>query len=89
MARAGTPTTQSGLWGGVELLDRGSVLVNRGGTTDILDRDLAEALLSQLGNISPKGLRSLLLELLPEIGVADMGDLDGADLAELLGGILG
>lgn len=87
MARAGTPTTQSGLWGGYELLERDSVLINGLGTTDILDRELAEALQTHLGITSPQAMRHFLGELLPDLGITDMGDLGGYDLTEILEGI--
>lgn len=92
--------TQSATWGRVELLDRGSELVNEDGSRDELDPDLAAALQAHLGltvearhpgthSSSNAGLRAFLNELLPDLGIASMEDLNGVSLTAILEGILG
>ena len=88
--RAGYARGQSekAVWGGFELLDRGSVLVGEGGDPDALEAELAAALQSAIGPSNPRALRAFLNELLPEIGVGSMDELGGESLATVLQGIL-
>ncbi len=95
-------TTQAATWGGYHFLDRQSELVNEDGSRDCLDPDLAQALIQTLGpttnrplyandpqRFEDSHLKAALLEILPDIGIADMADISGVSLEELLQGILG
>lgn len=81
-------TTQKAAWKGFELLDRGSVLVTEDGTSDDLDPDLTAALLASMDAGSPAGVREFLTEVLADVGIADMEDLGGEQLSEIVQGIL-
>lgn len=82
-------TTQAKVWGDFYFLDRQSDLLNEDGSRDILDPDLAAALIENIGAGSPAGLNALLQELMPELGVGSMEDLPAVPLEEILQGILG
>lgn len=79
--------TQKATWLGIELLDRHSVLVNEDGSTDELQPDLAKFLQDALGPMPEAALKTTLHEILWDIGIGDMGDLNGASLTEILEGI--
>ena len=49
-------TTQAKVWGDFYFLDRQSDLLNEDGSRDILDPDLAAALIENIGAGSPAGL---------------------------------
>lgn len=95
-------TTQAATWGGFHFIDRQSDLVNEDGSRDCLDPDLAQALIQTLGPTTNRPLyandrtahdedphlKAALREILTDIGIADMDDLGGVSLEELLQGIL-
>jgi len=83
-------TTQAKVWGDFYFLERQSELLNEDGSRDILDPDLAAALIHNAGlDNNPKGLNAFLQELMPELGVGSMEEIPAVPLEELLEGIFG
>lgn len=80
--------TEKATWGGFELLDRDSVLVNDDGGTAILEPELAQALQAAIGLNNAAGLRGFLNEVLWSEGIGTMDELGGESLTNLIQGIL-
>ncbi len=94
-------TTQAAAWGGFLFIDRDSDLYNEDGSRDALDLDLIAAIQTGLESGSgvadtrnpgrystaDPGLRALLNELMPDIGIGSMEDIDNASLESILEGI--
>lgn len=80
--------SQSKVWADFELIDRQSVLVNEDGSKDELQPELAQALQAALGPMPKPAMRTFLRDVLADVGIADMADLDGTTITEIVQGIL-
>ena len=80
-------TTQAKVWKDIEYLDRKSIFINEDGSKVELNKDLAEALQSQLG-MNEVGLRNFIQDVMRDEGIASMDDIYPATITEILEGIL-